>query len=411
MTKIGIVTHYYRSNNYGGNLQAYALSTYLNKIPGIQAEQICFSFSEKNDAQILSKNITSTSKTLTKRFISVIFHPLSSTKKIIKHLVCVLSPQHINNKINELFNNKLSEKFKIRQTALLDFNQNEIMHSDNVYDENDIENCRDHYDCFITGSDQVWSGRSNGFMLGFVDEKQKISYAASISRESISDDLKSYLKDKLSSFNAISVRDENDKKIISELTEKEVIITADPVFLLEKSDWDKILPVKRKINSKYVFSYFLGDNKKQKSIVKQFARKKNLKIVTIPHFKDNKNSVVFSDLFFGDIKPYDVSPTDFIALIRDAEYVFTDSFHATAFSIIYRKQFFTFDRYCVAGSMNSRITYILKQFQITERFCFGSDKESLSYLKKLSPIDYGFYDKEIVLLRHASEEFLKNNIQ
>ena len=382
MKRIGIVTHYYHSNNYGGNLQAYALVTYINKLSGFTAEQICYSFIKTSSKKVKSK----------------------------KSLIDCISRYNIKFQCFKFIDYLYSNKYKLRLKSIRKFNK-AIPHSSSVFFESTISECINNYDCFITGSDQVWSGNSNTFFLGFVHGKPKLSFSANIGLKEISNNHKQFIEEKLRDFTAISVRNENDKRIISELTEKDIQIIFDPVFLLSPFDWNRIAQDAPKKYKKYIFCYFLGDTKKFKDIAKRFAKKMNLKIVTIANYKDNENRLIKNDLFYGDYKPYDVSPADFVGLIRDAEYVFTDSFHAVAFSLIYHKQFFVFDRISKYGDMSARIVNILNQFNLSDRFCKGEEKESVNYLLGLADIDYKEPDNILSSELKRSQDFLIENIK
>ena len=180
----------------------------------------------------------------------------------------------------------------------------------------------------------------------------------------------------------------------------------DPTLLLSREEWDEVCS-DRKIDRDYVFCYFLGENKKERKIAKEFAKKHNLKLVTIPHAAGGINLV---DRKFGDEKIYDASPQDFISLIKNAKYVFTDSFHAVVFSNIYQKQYFVFNRN-KSGQMSSRITDITELFNQTERFCAGKDKENLTYVESLVDIDYSLPNDKFEELKKKSLEFLDRNLK
>lgn len=406
MKKVGIITYYYHSNNYGGNLQSYALVCYINKLSGFKAEQICFDFLNSQKQYNLdsrgiclnqNKNVTS-KKTIT--FIRKIYYFLGKLVSLATYKRAIIRFLNIIN----------SKKFILRERAILRFNAGLIPHSSVVYTSSNISKCNDEYDTFITGSDQVWSVPSDEFLLGFVNKKNKVSYAASIARSDITESHRQFIKDKIKLFNNISVRDNSDKDIVSKLTDLPIEVVLDPVFLLEKKEWDNISGHNRFSDVKYVFCYFLGDPKKYKIIIKKFAKKNNLKIVIVPHFKSNENSTTFSDLFFGNYKPYDVSPSDFLTLIREAEFVFTDSFHAMAFSLIYNKNFFVIDRISKWGKMNSRIINLLELVGLSDRFCNDKDNQNIEYITNMKPINYSKINNILEKEKQKSRNFLKNSL-
>ena len=343
--KIGIVTHYYKSENYGGNLQAYALCRFLQK-NGYCVEQISVDIRYKS-------------------FFYRIKEVLSRFKNIKTFTV--------------LFD------LKKRSKAIIRFNQEKIPHSKR-YSMKNIEKCVDEYDAFITGSDQVWHPDviNKAFLLDFVpSRRKKIAYAASIAVNEIPDERKSKYKESLQSYDAISVREEKGIEILKSLTDEKVVCTLDPTLLLTKQDWDEVCD-ERIINDKYIFCYFLGESKEHRDLAKEYAKRQGVKVVTLPHLLGRYRE---SDDKFGDFRLYDVSPSGFLSLIKYAETVFTDSFHATVFSIIYKKDFFVLERK-MSVSMGSRLQTLTSLFGMEERFCDSDDKVEIDYILRLSALDY-----------------------
>lgn len=105
-----------------------------------------------------------------------------------------------------------------------------------------------------------------------------------------------------------------------------------PVFFLSKNEWLERIPNKREINEPYIFAYFLGATQEYRNAVKKLSRDKGMKVVALRHM----DQYVEEDENFGDFAPYDVSPERFLNLLRNAEYVCTDSFHGTACSVFLR---------------------------------------------------------------------------
>ncbi|MBO5091600.1 MAG: polysaccharide pyruvyl transferase family protein [Clostridia bacterium] len=375
MKKIGVLTHYYDSLNYGGNLQAFALSKFLiNK--GLNCEQI--SFIKGNNAINPSKRLN------VKRLIRI---PLALVRKFIskKHNL----PQ-------------------AKRVAFENFNKNVISHSEKIYGKENIKNCVDDYDTFITGSDQVWNFAwyNPEFFLDFVpSSKKKISYSASIGRDSLTEEQKEVFKNSLKDFDAVSVREPSSINLIEDLSPVPVVSTLDPTLILEREDWDKVSS-KRLIKEDYIFCYFLGNYKKTRKLVNEFAKKYGLKIACIPYTA----GIVLSDRKFGDYRLIDASPEDFISLIKHAKYIFTDSFHAVVFSHIYKKEFFVFNR-DEKALMSGRIKDITSLFACPERYCGTSDKMTLQYIEGLPALDYSRETEEFVNKKRESIEFLENNLK
>lgn len=367
MEKVGIITHFYNSTNYGGVLQAYALCNFLNNIE-YDAEQICF------EREITYKRRIK----LYLKAIKKIFHPVVY-RNIYK-----------------------------RKMAFVNFRTNIIRHSEKVYTEANLKELATVYDIFITGSDQVWHPNAvcDAYLLDFgITGLKKFSYAASIAKDSLSNNEKERYKKALKDFSAISVREENAVSIIRDIYSKDVKWVVDPVFLLDKQEWMNI--IKESCGKdKYIFCYFLGNDVNARNLVKRFAEEKGLKIVTLPYLEGEYR---VSDSNFGDELLYDITPEEFLGLIKNAEYVFTDSFHAMAFSLIFEKQYFVFERPS-KSSMSSRIESLSKLFNRSDRFCSGNNKTNYEYIKNSCPIDYKEACPDFLKLKAMSIEFLKANL-
>lgn len=371
MKKTAIITELYKTTNYGGALQAYALCEAINKL-GYSAQQILYFEGLYDDTQNSNKSL--------------------SIKSLLVKAV----------------NSYIEMRFSKRYNEFENFINNIIPCADKVYDDDSLKELLDKYDVFITGSDQVWNPLffRNGYLLSFVDDGHiKFSYAASLGCSELNDEQKKVFKENLKDYNAISVREKEAAELLQPLTDVPVETTVDPVFLLSKDDWDKI-ESKRIINEKYIFAYLLGSSESQRRLIESFAVKKNLKIVFIPYVLDFYRKC---DTGFGDIRLYDVSPQDFISLIKNAEYVFTDSFHASAFSIIYNKQFFALSRNSF-GNSGSRLYNLTRVFDCDERFCDSEEKATLGYIEKLPPLLYSETYIEFETLKKQSIDYLVRNI-
>ena len=169
----------------------------------------------------------------------------------------------------------------------------------------------------------------------------------------------------------------------------------DPTLLLTPEDWKKIIPFHRVVEEKYIFCYFLGDNSEHRKAAKELQRATNLKIVALP-LLDN---FVLDDLEFADICLFDAASDDFVNLIRGAEYVLTDSFHGSVFSILNEKLFCTFNRFNNGtGSRNSRIDSLCQQLNLESRRYDGD------IFKVQTQIDYN-------KVNHLREERRKESLQ
>lgn len=178
---------------------------------------------------------------------------------------------------------------------------------------------------------------------------------------------KEYLSECLSSFDAISVREHDLVAALSNLNKgRKLECVVDPTLLLSRDDWNEIV-AERIIKEEYLFCYFLGADDRLREIANQYAKNHRLKIVTIPFANETFNGV---DFIFANYRLFDAGPQEFISLIKHASCVFTDSFHATVFSLFYQRKFFAFERSASKG-MSSR--FVDKTVRL---------RDSLSILKK-----------------------------
>lgn len=362
--KVGIVTLYHQNFNYGGQLQAYALAETIIRL-GYAAEQIKLINPPKR-VQVQKVKKCSVNDLLYK-----------VEKKVVQKLF-------------------LKAKFDLRRKAFETFSKT-IPHSAGIYTSENIMEANNHYDAFVAGSDQIWNPvftekrRLRNNLLDFVGEdKISISYAASIGGFKISEENESDFRELLPKLDGISVREETAKVCLSGMVPgKEIIVCADPVLLLTAEDWMK-MSVKPEIKWKYVFCYFLSDNQAMRKRAREIAEKSNLKIVTMPHMMTNYKR---SDRSFGNMQSYEADPRQFVGLIANANFVITDSFHATVFSSIFRKQFLVFRRgFDKNGtSMDSRLLDYTSHFGLESRFVAPVLNEVVGVMEE--NIDYGIFER------------------
>ncbi len=388
--KIGIMTFYYQSINYGGNLQAYALGKFLDSL-GYDAELICYKMENWrtiNAPDTFLKKIS---------YLTV--------RRIIKALEL---------RVLQVFwkctgkENKYRTSLRMRESAFHSFNYNRIRHSKKVYDDADIESSGSLYDVFIAGSDQIWNPDCylQPFYLEFVPlGKRKIAYAASLAKTKLTERELAVFRTSLKSFDAISVREKTSINLLSSVSPVNVSYVLDPTLLLDVSEW-KVLCEDGCIERNYIFCYFLGTNTGIYGAIKKFARNHGLKIVNIPFMAER---YLWKNDYLGDISMTDAGPERFLTLIRDASYVFTDSFHAVIFSYLFQKQFFVFNR-DVKQDISERLYDLLELLNLKERFCNTAEKEKYNYISNLEDVNYCEQSKELKELKQISVEFLKKNI-
>ena len=335
---------YYGSQNYGGALQAYALCRAL-KLMNIEAEQICYDGKFEH-----------------------------SVKGRLKRML-------VSNLNNLELMIRVRINLKEERQAVSKWSLENTPHSTKVYTKKNIIDANKIYDCYIAGSDQIWSSAfSDVYLLSFADkEKKKISYAASLGNKFLTDEMKKRFHHFLSTFSAISVREESAVTLLQACTDNCVHWCLDPTLLLEKKDWDSVCSP-RLCQEKYMFCYFLGNNNEARLLAKKYAKKQNLKIINLPYLL-NKYRRADGDL--GDENIYNATPGEFISYIRFADIIFTDSFHASVFSIIYDKRFVAFPRN-VNDKTTGRLHSLTKIFECEDHFCDTNEKVSLEYIEEIS---------------------------
>ncbi len=236
------------------------------------------------------------------------------------------------------------------------------------------------YDMIVCGSDQIWSSKqfNEVYFLNFANSIPKYSYAASTIQDDYNKEQREIIKNCLNDFSdhGISVRERIGVKIIKKLTNKSVTEVLDPTLLLDKKEWDKLID-KRSIKEKYLVCYFIGEKDKYERITKQLKEKYHCEKIININIKEVHN--------FGDNILKDASPNDFLNLIKYAEVVVSDSYHAILFAINFNKEFYAIKRFeeNENDNQNERIYNILRKINCENRYISYQekklDKESLDY--------------------------------
>lgn len=228
------------------------------------------------------------------------------------------------------------------------------------YDSSDVSDAYDEADVFVTGSDQVWNylivGRDSTFYLDFAKDKPKCSYAASFGVSKIPEEYNSFYKENVKRIDLISVREEAGAQIAVDFSGKPVCVMPDPTLLLEKQTWEDLI-IRPKTKGKYILVYKITKADQLLLFAKKISCITGLPIVFIPN--DLKDGMV------GQLKT-NVGPCEWLGYIHEAEYVITNSFHGTVFSILFSKKFFAE----VSGKVNpstSRLNSLLKMFDLENR--------------------------------------------
>ena len=188
------------------------------------------------------------------------------------------------------------------------------------------------HECVICGSDQIWNSKITGngsdyFAAGA--KTMKVSYAASLGTTCLTNEQKGNIQHYLPEFLAVSVREPSSATAIEEMLNIKVDVVLDPVFLVDETRWanfGRSVDVKKK----YLFLYFLQENEKLLKYAKEYAKKNGLVIYDVHPTMSGSHD--------GCVRINNVGPKEFIWLIQNAECICTNSFHATAFSTIFKKK-------------------------------------------------------------------------
>ncbi len=373
----------YTQNNYGSKLQALATVKTLEELG--------------QDYEIIEYN---------KRTLGF----------ILKYLPRFLNFCFLNDRYDQFQRNieykrhpEILKQINIRQHAFWSFDEPFKNHLSKRYKSYSAlkKECGKNYDGVLTCSDQLWSPAALGsgfYNLMFApDDMLKVSWASSFGVSKIPWYQVGRTKKYLKRIEHISMRENQGAKIVKELIDRDVPVLMDPVFIFDRDKWNELIPPKQPKFDNYIFCYFLGSNPEHRKIANELAEKTGLKIVTLRHL-DRYNA---QDENFGDYAPYDVTPQDFLNILRNAEYICTDSFHGTAFSVIFEKKFIAFDRYSdtSSNSKNSRIQSVCENLGVLDRrYVDGSDiVDSIN-----REIDYQSVFEKLSVYRENTMKYLKN---
>ncbi|WP_320167931.1 polysaccharide pyruvyl transferase family protein [Mangrovibacterium marinum] len=367
--KIGIVT-WLGTGNFGTSLQSYALHRKLEEI----GYDVCFlpyfSFSE--------------------------FTLYGKFKKILrssKHLAAVI--------FKRLF---FGAKHQSKIQLFNKYNYNIRV----VSTQKQYEKLLQNIDVFVTGSDQIWNcyhSFNPFYFLSFAGNVKRVAYASSIGTTTFPKDKESEIGALLSKFKHIGVREKTAVSLIKNLLNRtDVRQVVDPTFLLDKKHWLSFAEnakIEFEVPEKYILCYFVGNEsctEQQLEAVRQQLEINN--IIVIPAMENAE--IRFSNaLIYRNAGPY-----EFVHLISHATCVCTDSFHATAISIITQKNFIEFMRFKDNDkkSQNSRIYDLLNHYGLMNRLYKSNDSTLFD------PIDYTEVAKKVQIDREDCLEYLKNSI-
>lgn len=382
MKKVAIVSCYFK-HNYGSMLQSYATQKILDDMK-IENETINV---DKNVDFLKGKKKYYISQVLNFNFIKTKFGMVKL-------------------KIDKKLNKDLRNNIAVRDKKYEEFK--EVFRLTKPYETYSelTQACKENYRSVVVGSDQLWlpvNVVADYYTLNFVPKGvDRVSFSTSFGVSSVPEKYEEAYKSFLNKIDYLSIREEAGQKLIKNLTGRDATLVCDPTLLFNKDEWMMIQHKERFIKDKYIFCYFLGNNIEHRKFAERLKEKTGCKIVSLNHCDEY---VKYSDVF-ADETPYNVGPSEFLNLIRNAEYVCTDSFHGTVFSLINNVKFFTFRRYSNNSkiSTNSRINSLLNIVGLKDRLLVG-DEDINNESGKI--IDFDDVNDKLENFRNDSKAFLK----
>ena len=337
--KIGIFT-FHCAHNFGAVLQAYALQTYLRNqghesyIIDYRPNYLVRGYRKFSIYNWVSKN------------------PINWFRKVVTEPFLIKDRFTKWNKFNDFISKSL-----------------------NLYPFEKINNDK-KFDLFLFGSDQIWNSKLMGgewdaVYFGKGLGSKCCSYAASMGWDNVDEDRINIFKSLMAHLSAISVREETLCKSLNLISDQTIHWVCDPVFLLSMEDWAaKVHPIK---NIKpYVLCFNLLHSEecmKQAQIVSYNLGYELIEITGDVHHLRGNYKVL-----------QDIGPIDFISYIASASFVVTSSFHGTAFSIIFKKSFYSIGM----GDKSGRVSSLLSIVELEHRLL----NKAIDNVETMSPLDF-----------------------
>lgn len=326
--KIGIIT-FHSSHNYGAMLQVYALQTILKSM--INGEVKIIDFKTKEHAKAYK----------------IIKKPNDWRQAILLGLTFFHYPllRKRWNAFERFYNDILDKTPRYR-----------------TYEE--LQNAPSDFDIIISGSDQVFNPTRKyveAYYLKFCNKSKHtlVAYAPSFGINFIPDEKVELIKNLLTHFHYLSSRELEGCSIIKELIGKRVDQVLDPVFLLTANEWNNIAVPLRIPFTSYILVYALIGSRKQMELANNIKKQLGLPIILVTNNVFPKTN---ADKVF-----YSAGPREFVNLFSNADYIITDSFHGTAFSVIFEKSFFSI---IMLPQRASRITSLLESIDLKKRVLY-----------------------------------------
>lgn len=298
--KIGQLT-FHAPHNYGSVLQAFALSKILQNM-GHKSEFINLRPQSQKDTYKIIKP--------SNKGIRLIF-------KLMIYPLLKKRFNHFERFINDVL-----------PITVREYSSTEEMRQDSF-----------DYDAYVVGGDQIWNpvcpDFESAYYLQFLPEgnqAKKVSYSPSLGKTDFDKHTQELIAQWIKCFDSISVREKRGAELIQTLTDKKVDLVCDPVVLLDKEEWSK-LAVKPKFKKPYILVYFLDNNHGSRDLTEYLRKTTGYEVVIFNEY--------MRDFFKPYHKAYSASPEEFVGLFMNASFIYTNSFHGTAFATVFERPFIT----------------------------------------------------------------------
>lgn len=370
--KISLVTQN-TIRNYGSNLQAYALVETIKKM-GCEVEILNYWPNESY------------------KYFNLYYFPYEGSiflkiKRLIRNLYYFI----------------FARSLKLSYQRFDSFRKQYLPQTQIVYlTEDDILSNPPDCDTFVVGSDCLWypnDAKNNGvryLSMAHKLGKRAVSYAPSLTYNKMPDaDISEIMANYFKDIDFLSSRERVGCEIVSKISGRECVPTLDPTLLFNATWWNHLIDKARLISGDYILAYTVHDSPLFRKSLKRLRKQTGLPIVMLSISMVHSIRMPYNKLIMS------AGPKEFLNLIYNAKYVVSGSFHAIAFSIIFKKTF-----YAIPVKKNdSRITDILSRFDLDSQMILSVEQIS----SDLKP-DYSSIDEKMDSQRNDSLMYLKNSI-
>lgn len=365
--KVSVITRH-AVTNYGSLLQAMATQLVIEKI-GYESEIVDY---------------------------------IRDDESYLKHEITLLKRKRnwYNNPIKRWIYLMLRQPESILAGRRFEKERTQLLHMTKRYSSvNQLKNDPPTGSVYMTGSDQVWGPMEDGnydstYCLSFASENiRKVAYASSFGHAELSGEKKDFFRKWLSRYYQIAVREDSALEILKELhiVAQQVL---DPTLLLTKDEWNEY--VSEIFIDKYVLVYQIHNDKKLGQYAEQVAKAKGLPLIRV--------STAFHQITRPGKLMWCPSIPQFLAFVKNADCMITDSFHGTAFAINFNVPFVEI---LPNNNTGTRNTSILNLTGLSDRILKNVNDIELA----MQEIDFTKVNRILHVEREKSIEILKNMIE